>query len=257
MSIAAAAPAGAAEDMSDGKWHFSITPYYWVPVIYGTVTYDSPAGGGGNISAEADPSNYLKSLDFAAMATGEARKNNWFVFTDYMYIHFSGDESAVKSVTGPGGIVQVPINIGGGATLLSNVWTLAGGYAVVHEPGGDLDVFAGTRLLNFNSTVNWNFAGPIGAVPQSGSVSVTKNLWDGIVGVKGEVRFGESKWFMPYYADIGEGSNSWTWQASLGAGYRFGWGDVVLNVRSLSYSTDDNTLDLRMTGPALGASFRF
>ena len=257
IAIAATAPAGAAEDVFDGKWHFIVTPYYWLPVINGTVTYDSPAGGGGSISAEVDPSSYLTSLDFAAMVTGEARKNNWLVFTDYMYIHFGGDESAVKSVTGRGGIVQVPINIGGSATLLTNVWTLAGGYTVLHEPAGDLDVFAGTRLLNFSSTVNWNFAGPAGLLPKSGSVSDTKNLWDGIVGVKGEVRFGESNWYMPYYADIGAGSTNWTWQAALGAGYRFGWGDVVFNMRSLSYYTDDSQLVLRMTGPALGATFRF
>ncbi len=257
IAIAAAAPAGAAEDMFDGKWHFSVTPYLWLPIITGTVTYDNPAGGGGSISAEVDPSSYLTALDFAAMVTGEARKNKWLVFTDYMYIHFGGDESAVKSVAGPGGIVQVPININGSASLLTNVWTLAGGYSVVHESAGDLDVFAGTRLLNFSSTLSWNFAGPIGALAKSGSVSETKNLWDGIIGAKGEARFGGSNWFMPYYADIGAGSNNWTWQASLGAGYRFGWGDVVLTMRSLSYDANDNQLNLRMTGPALGASFRF
>ena len=256
-AVAAAAPASAEEDLFDGKWHFSLTPYYWLPVINGTVTYNSPASGGGSISAGIDPSSYLASLDFAAMVNGEVRKNNWLVFTDYMYVHFGGDESAVKSVTGPGGFVQVPINIGGSATLLTNVWTLAGGYAVVHEPAGDLAVFAGTRLLNFSSTVNWNFAGPIGSLASSGSVAETKNLWDGIVGVKGQVRFRENKWFMPYYADIGSGSNNWTWQAELGAGYRFGWGDVVLTMRSLSYYTDDNQLVLRMAGPALGASFKF
>ena len=255
-AIVAAVPASAAQDMFDGKWHFIVTPYYWLPVINGTVIYDSPAGGG-SISAEIDPSSYLASLDFAAMVTGEARKNNWLVFTDYMYIHFGGDESAVKSVTGPGGIVQVPINIGGSASLLTNVWTLAGGYAVLHEPAGDLDVFAGTRLLNFSSTLNWNFAGPIGSLAKSGSVEDTKNFWDGIVGVKGELRFGQSNWFMPYYADIGAGSNNWTWQAALGAGYRFSWGDVVFNMRSLTYNSDEDQLILRMTGPALGVSFRF
>ena len=119
------------------------------------------------------------------------------------------------------------------------MWTLAGGYAVLHEPAGDLDVFAGTRLLNFSSTLNWNFAGPIGSLAKSGSVEDTKNFWDGIVGVKGELRFGQSNWFMPYYADIGAGSNNWTWQAALGAGYRFSWGDVVFKMRSLTYNSDD------------------
>jgi hypothetical protein len=61
---------------------------------------------------------------------------------------------------------------------------------------------------------------------------------------------------MPYYADIGGSSSNWTWQGALGVGYRFGWGDTLLLVRSLSYNVNDK-LDLRMTGPMLGATFRF
>ncbi len=63
---------------------------------------------------------------------------------------------------------------------------------------------------------------------------------------------------MPYYGDIGAGSSNTTWQALLGVGYRFAWGDAVFVVRSLSYNfTDSSELDVRMIGPALGASFRF
>ena len=258
IAVAAAMPVGAEEGKSDGKWHFTVTPYLWFPDINGTVSYTSPAGGGGSISTQIDPSSYLESLDFAAMFDAEARKDNWLVFTDYIYVHTGGHESAVKSVTGPGGIVTVPINVSGANTLVTNVWTLAGGYSVLHDPAVSLDLFAGTRLLSLSSSVSWNFSGPIGALARSGNVSQRSNEWDAIAGVKGEVRFGESKWFMPYYADIGAGSSNWTWQALLGVGYRFAWGDVVLAVRNLSYDfSDDHQLNLRMTGPALGASFRF
>ena len=87
--------------------------------------------------------------------------------------------------------------------------------------------------------------------------AIQSTEWDGIVGVKGQVRFGDGRWFMPYYADIGTGSSNWTWQALLGLGYSFGWGDVSLSIRSLSYEFNDNDADLRMTGPALGVSFRW
>jgi len=41
-------------------------------------------------------------------------------------------------------------------------------------------------------------------------------------------------------------------------GYRFSWGDAILAVQSLSYDfSDHHELNLRMTGPALGVSFRF
>jgi hypothetical protein len=258
IAVAAAMPVGAEEDKSDGKWHFTVTPYLWLPDINGTVTYNNVAGGGGSVSAQVDPSSYLQSLDFAAMFTAEGRKDNWLVFTDYMYLHLGGDESAVKSVTGPGGFVTVPVNVGGATTVVANIWTLAGGYTVLRRPDVSLDLFGGTRLLNLSSSLSWNFTGPAGVLAQAGNVSQTINKWDGIVGLKGEVRFGESKWFMPYYADIGAGSSNSTWQAMLGVGYRLAWGDVVFVVRSLSYNfTDSSQLDVRMTGPALGASFRF
>jgi hypothetical protein len=32
---------------------------------------------------------------------------------------------------------------------------------------------------------------------------------------------------------------------------------VTLSIRSLSYDFDENDMDLRMTGPALGVSFRW
>ena len=258
IAVAAAAPVSAEEDKSDGKWHFTVTPYLWLPDINGTVTYNNVAGSSASVSAQVDPSSYLQSLDFGAMFAAEGRKDNWLVFTDYMYLHLGGDESAVKSVTGPGGFVTVPVNVSGATTVVANIWTLAGGYTVLRKPDVFLDVFAGTRLLNLSSSLSWSFTGPAGVLAQSGNVSQTINKWDGIVGLKGEVRFGESKWFMPYYGDVGAGSSNSTWQAMLGVGYRFAWGDVVFVVRSLSYNfTDSSQLDVRMTGPALGASFRF
>ena len=256
MIVAAVMPASAEEDMFDGKWHFALTPYLWLPDMTGTVTYQNPSGAGGSLSATIDPGSYLQSLDFAAMFAAEARKGDALIFTDYIYLHLGGHDAAVQSVTGPGGNVQVPINEGGSWSVVTNVWTLAAGYAVLHKPEGFLDVFAGMRLLSFSSSVSWDFSAATGSLAKTGSVSQTDTLWDAIVGVKGQVRLGEGNWFMPYYADIGGASNNWTWQAALGLGYRFGWGDAVLLVRSLSYN-DNDKLDLRMTGPVLGVTFKF
>jgi hypothetical protein len=192
------------------------------------------------------------------MIGAEARKDNWLIFTDYIYVHTGGHDSGVKSITGPGGLITVPVNVGGSNSLVTNVWTLAGGYRVLHEPAVSLDLFAGTRLLSLSAAINWDFSGPTGGVAKAGNVKQTLTEWDGIVGLRGEVRFGESKWFMPYYADIGGGSSNWTWAGTLGVGYRFSWGDAILAVQTLQYDfSDHHELNLRMTGPALGVSFRF
>ena len=254
--VAVTPPASAAEDVFDGKWHFALTPYLWLPDMSGTVTYQNPLGTGGSLSAAAEPTGYLQSLDFAAMFAAEARKGDVLIFTDYIYLHLSGHDAAVQSVTGPGGDVHIPINESGSWSAVANVWTLAGGFSIVHNSGGFLDVFGGMRLLNFSGSVSWSFAAPVGALSSSGSVSATDNIWDAIVGLKGQVRLGESSWFMPYYADIGGASSNWTWQAALGVGYHLDWGDAVFLVRSLSYNVNDK-LDLRMTGPVFGVTFKF
>jgi hypothetical protein len=56
---------------------------------------------------------------------------------------------------------------------------------------------------------------------------------------------------MPYYLDVGTGSSNWTWQALLGVGYAFDWGDVNLSdPQPLAYDFNGkNDADLRMTGP--------
>ena len=259
-TMAAASPGQvrAEEDMFDGKWHFAVTPYVFVPKVYGTVTYQL-GGTAGSATATVDPNAYLQSLDFFAMVAGEARKGEGFIFTDYMYFHLSGDNSVITSVTGPGGRVEVPINQGGSFDVVANVWTLAGGFTVWHKPAGFLDLFGGMRLLSLNSSAGWSFSTQTGSLAREGSISQTENIWAGIVGLKGQVRLGESNWFLPYYGDIGGSSDNWTWQAALGGGYHFGWGDIVLVGRSLSYNFSGqlHQFDLRMTGPMLSATFTF
>jgi hypothetical protein len=127
IAFAAVMPASAEEDKSDGKWHFTLTPYLWLPDVNGSVTYTNPAGANASVSADIYPSSYLESLDFAGMFSAEARNDNWLIFTDYIYVHTGGHDSGVKSITGPGGLVTVPVNVGGSNSLVTNVWTLAGG----------------------------------------------------------------------------------------------------------------------------------
>jgi hypothetical protein len=112
-------------------------------------------------------------------------------------------------------------------------------------------------MLDFQSTIGWNFATPVATLPPGGGAWRSLNKWDAIVGFKGQVRFGDSKWSMPYYFDIGAGESNWTWQALVGVGYQFSWGELSLVMRSLNYYFDDNKLDLHLTGPALGATFTF
>jgi hypothetical protein len=70
---------------------------------------------------------------------------------------------------------------------------------------------------------------------------------------------GETHWFVNYYADIGGGSDAFTWQGAAGVGYAFKWGEIVFDYRYLYYSQSGDKLidNLSFGGFGLGANFRF
>lgn len=253
--------AGAGVDMYDGQWHYSLTPYAWFPNIYQTIQLNTPLGGGKTVEVEVKPDSYLSNLDFALMGIFEARKGDWALAMDLVYNDFSGEQGKIKTVRGPAGNELLPIDVNVNADIKALIWEGIGSYTAARSTAGTLDVFGGIRYLGLKTSTDLSFSGPDGIIGRSGSTSDKINVWDGIVGVRGEVQLGDSgDWFLPYYLDIGAGNHSnWTWQGWAGIGYRFGWGDVVLVYRNLSYSTtgDEILEDMRMAGPALGATFRW
>jgi len=74
----------------------------------------------------------------------------------------------------------------------------------------------------------------------------------------GSLRLRRLKWFAPFHVDVGTGDSDLTWQLLAGVGYVFSWGDLLLVYRHLDYDQKHGDLleGLRLSGPALGASFR-
>lgn len=252
---------GAGVDMYDGEWRYSLTPYAWFPNITQTIHLNTPLGGGKTVEVEVKPDSYLSNLDFALMGTFEARKGDWALAMDLVYNDFSGQDGKIKTVRGPGGNLALPLDVNVNADIKTLIWEGIGSYTVARSPSGTLDVFGGVRYLGLETSTDLSFSGPDGVLGRSGGTSDRINVWDGIVGVRGEMRISDDgDWFLPYYLDIGAGNYSnWTWQGWAGIGYRFDWGDLVLVYRNLSYSTsgDEIVEDLRLAGPALGVTFRW
>ena len=203
-NVTAAAPKD--PDIDDGRWHFALTPYLWLPAVKGSVS----------------PTVY-----------------------------------GLRSATGPDGRPVTGISRDATINISSVVWTLGGGYSLLRGPSGNLDLIAGARYLSMSSDLTLSLQGPGGLSTPSHKVSLDASEWDGIIGARGQVLFPGTRWFIPYYIDVGTGSSNWTWQGILGAGYRFDWGDVTLALRSLSYDFDKDDADIRFTGPGLGVGFRW
>ena len=266
----ALAPLGALAQQAADRWTFSVMPYLWLPGVDGSLRYGPPAAGGGSPNVSVDSDTVLRSLDFAFLISGEARKGRWLVATDFIHLDLSSDSSTVQSIdfnpgSGSVNVASSALDTGSNTRLSGTVWTLVGGYAAVQEPRFSLDVFGGVRYLGLEATTDWQLSATVTAPPgaqafaRTGSFTKSDGTWDAIVGVRGRVKVGEGKWFMPYHLDAGAGDSKLTWQGMAGIGHSFTWGEVIFAYRYLSYAQDGNHLvdTLNFGGYGLGVNFRF
>ena len=252
--LLAATPAAA-----QSHWTFSLAPYIWLPNINGTLRYDPPPSSATRPEVETGPNDYLENLDFALMIAAEARKGDWAFLTDIIYLDFSDESAQVKSLSGPGGIVQGTVDTGSATSLKALVWQVAASRALSRDPRATFEVLGGVRYVRLETALDWRLAGAAGGFAQSGNLSQKKDLTDAIVGLRGQAWLGDGQWFVPYYLDVGGGSSSLTWQGVAGIGYAFKWGEALLNYRHLYYDQGSDKLvqELEFSGPALGVRFRF
>jgi len=254
-------------------WVFNVAPYLWLPTVNTSLNYNLPANLGGRLPTDVSvgPGDLLSHLDFAAMVTADARNGPFSLLTDFMYTRVSlgAADSHIKSVDffglSPIAIsrsLQTSIS----TTLGVTIWTLAGGYTVLRGDWGNLDVIGGFRLLSVNARTDYSLAltltGPRGSgasLGRIGGVSTSRDIWNGIVGIRGRIRIPNSQFFIPYYFDIGGGGSQPTWQIASGLGYQFRWVAVSATYRYLSFQQGGNSTVQRVTlgGPMLMANFTF
>lgn len=269
-ALALLAPLAAGAQAPADRWTFSVMPYLWLPSVDGKLRFGPPPVNGGTANVSVDADTLLDNLDMALMIFGEARKGRWLIATDYIYLDFSKADSAVRSVdfnpgSGPINVSTSALNAGAQSSLRGDLWTLVGGYALVEGGPATLDLIGGFRYLGLTARTDWQLTATVSlpnstlTFPRSGNVEKSESIWTGIVGGKGRARLGASPWFVNYYADIGGGSSTFTWQGVLGVGYAFKWGDIIFDYRYLYYSQSGDKLidNVSFGGFGLGANFRF
>ena len=232
------------------------------------------AGGGGSPDVEIGPTDWLELLNFGVLIRGSARKGRFSLSADVVYLSMTrnGDARVVSvdgTISGPGGLIQVPVDADASLNTRSDLdglqWMLAAGYTVKQTENSIVDVFVGARLFSVDTSTSWELTaaitGPGGEelLPVQGGIGQDADLWDGIVGVRGDVGFGTGKWSVPFHFDIGAGSSDLTWNAMSGLARHFDWGDLMFVYRHLEYDEGSEGLmqSFSFSGPALGATFRF
>jgi hypothetical protein len=197
------------------------------------------------------------------MGAMNARKGQWGVGTDVIYLDLSGSKKQTRQFEIDGQPLPVGVTAKADLGVSGWLWTTAGFYRAVDKKNYSLDLLAGARMLDLSTTLKWKLSGDLGDPPviaQQGRSEASGTLWDGIVGLRGRASFGEDdRWFIPYYVDVGTGDSDLTWQGIIGAGYAFDWGDVQAVWRYLDYDMPSNDAieSSNFNGAAIGVTFHF
>jgi hypothetical protein len=243
--IVAPLNANADQERTGDAGQYNASIYLWGAAINGETARGA--------EVDVDFDTLINNLNMAFMGAFEARKSRWSFLTDVIYLNVGANGSGTVPVAiGPG--TRVGVN----ASVKTKGWVLdfIGGYNLWNAPQGSLDMIAGARYLD----LKLDFGLGVGAGPYTAArdISASGSVWDGVIGVKGQLEL-SPKWYVPYYLDVGTGQSDFTWQGAAGLAYRFHWGDVSLLYRYMKWDFGASSpLDhISFSGPLLAAKFRF
>ena len=179
------------------------------------------------------------------MGAFEARKSKWSLAADVIYLDVSADKA---------GTIGRGLPVNADVDLTGWILNLQGARNVLEVERATVDILLGARYLDVDSTSTLR----LGASGPTGTASASDSVWDGVIGVKGNVNI-SGGWYLPYYLDMGTGQSDFTWQGSGGIGYSFKWGNVALVYRHMywDFASGSNFDNLSFSGPVVGVAFKF
>ncbi len=253
-----------------GGWTFAVAPYVWLPTIHTTLNFNTPRSGTITQTISAGIGDYLSKLNFVLFGSAEARSGRFTVFTDLVYANASltTSNSHFSSFNPGRGPIFIPRELESetGTRLAATVWSLAGGYTVQHGEWGNVDGVLGMRILNLGGTTNLaltqNITLPnrIIAVSRDNSLNLNSTDPEAIFGVKGRFNIPNSRFYVPFYVDVGTGALPLTWQVYTGIAYQVsGWADISAGYRYMGFESGNDTgvHDLKLGGALLAVNCRF
>jgi hypothetical protein len=225
-----------------GGWHFAVTPYIWFASLNGDVATIS---GLPPVSVDADFDDIIENADLAFMVAAEARRGGFGIITDLNYLSLSTDGDTPGPLFAGAQVEE--------QTFFANV---GGFYRGVAGDRLNVDVLAGARIWYVNTEIDLR-AGlrPARSVQDD-------NAWaDPIIGLRSTAQLGRG-FFFAGAADVGGFglASDLTWQLLGAIGYQFNdWLSTRAGYRHLEvdYQDDGFIWDVELSGPIVGATFRF
>lgn len=239
VSLCAVAPAAAQSQATDA-WKVTVVPY-----LMGASMGGSSAVKGQELDVDLSASDIFSNLQFGAMGLVTARKGDWGV---------GGD--AIWMALGANGTTPGPLALSGSADMSQGAFAFYG----LRRLAPSADVFFGGRVNYLSATLRID--GPL----QVRSIDGSKTWFDPIVGLQLRTPENGKRWHAQVYTEIGGFGvgSTFSWQVfptvgvtlSKGASLEFGYRWLDLN-----YDTGEDATyfkyDVLTQGPVVGFRFVF
>lgn len=241
VALSVAPAAAQAPARASDEWTFTLSPYVWFSGLGGEVTLPR-----GSESFNADFGDIFDTLKFSFMGIAEARRQNFSLLLDIMYLNLQ------QGIPVPGAGAYS----GGSSRVKTTQASAIGLFTVLEQPSARLELGGGVRAWWLNSEINLD----PGLMPGQ-SVDQSTNWVDPLIAARASVRLND-RLSLTGYGDIGGFGvgSEFTWQAiatldwrvserfSTSIGYRW---------IQIDYDSGRANIGLDMSGPIIGASFRF
>ena len=237
LALLLAAPAAA----QTSDWSFALSPYLWLPGVS-----TSTETGRGSVDVDTSASDAIAALDFAFMGAAEARNGRWSLILDLVYSDLSSEADTPLGQLWRNAKVDTRLT----------AFTTYAGYRVFENEQAAVDLLGGARFFSLDLDLSLE----PGLVPAR-SLDLSDTWADPVLGARARYDFTEA-WFATVlgdYGGFGGGSNE-SWQLFASVGYQFnprwslqgGW-----RYLAVEKEIDGRDLEIDLSGPILGATFRF
>lgn len=236
---APAAPAIPQASPSPEGWEISVSPYFFLAGLDGTVGVV-----GQRAEVNATFRDLFRNLDFAVMGQVEARKGNWSILGDVMYMSLSGERVTPSPFFSD---IEVEVK--------ELIVEPSVAYRVVKTERGSVDVLGGVRIWHVNTHLTFQ-----PRILPLVDVEGSKNWADPIVGARGVAKLSPRVFAMGRFDVGGFGVGSdFTGQVFGGVGFQVKPRVALIGgYRYLraDYFNEGFVFKTTMSGIMLGAKFK-
>ncbi len=262
VSAPAMAQSLAPPSIDEEAWHFSITPFLFLPVY----TTGTSTVAGQDVDIDLNLWDVLKVLNGAISGRAEAWRGDFGLAVEGYFVAL-GDDTSI-GLPGPGsGHVDVDVKIRQAyVDLLGSYRVLKGTY---NETGRRyaIEALAGARYNSLTQDVDIDGRADFGPVAGlQSNLGGTEDWWEPVIGARGLIQISD-RWAGAVLADFGGfgvNDDDLQWKVRAGADYRpwdrssfrFGW-----QFYGIDYSTNRSdgkfAYDVFQTGPYLAFTYQF